>query len=580
MSRISRPSTRSTWRPPGPRPRTRQSTVVDEGVVCALCESRGGVASVGMAFALLHTGHIVLCEIVDSQTYARTIQKIALFQPSQIIVPSLPSNSSKLYKIITENVPEVRLVHVQRALYNLEEGNEYLESLCLADYVEPLRVAIHAKFYAVCSFAAILKHISSSHGVTFAPRSLYVRYEGSQGSMLVDFGTTRNLETVQNLNNPNSNHSLLGTLNHTQTPMGARLLRLSILQPLLDSVIINGRLDAMEELSHNQDAFFAIRAALTPFRDLDRLLTSLIAIPAKPSLQHSERRINDIITLKATISMVDALVDALQNCQCEVLRHAQSICTDASYGRIQEIIDTIINPDVQLAKGALDLRNQRCYAVKSGFNGLLDVARQTYKEATADVVALIERYNTDHEMAIDLKYETPRGFFMRAMRDDDRALPDAFINRVKKKTWIEFSSLELLKRNAKVNDSLVEILLLSDSTIETLTSNVRREVASIYRLSECVALLDMIASNVHLCTVSEYVRPEFNDKQVLAIKSGRHPIRERDNLRRFQANDTYAASTCRFQIITGVNMSGKSTYLKQVALLVIMACVDCWHVGS
>lgn len=128
-------------------------------------------------------------------------------------------------------------------------------------------------------------------------------------------------------------------------------------------------------------------------------------------------------------------------------------------------------------------------------------------------------------------------------------LAPVFINVVTRKRFVEFSTLELMKRNAKINDSLTEVLLMSDKTVQQLVSDVAQEVSRLFKVSEGIAMLDMICSFAHLCTLHDYVRPEFTD--TLGLKAARHPIKEKIQREHFVPNDVYATQQSRFQIVTG-----------------------------
>ena len=134
---------------------------------------------------------------------------------------------------------------------------------------------------------------------------------------------------------------------------------------------------------------------------------------------------------------------------------------------------------------------------------------------------------------------------------------------------IECQTLDLLKINQKIVDSHHEVLQLSDSAVQDLIHNVRAEIAPLFKISDAIAMLDIIASFAHLSTAQDYCRPELTD--VLAIKSGRHPIQEKIDTEKYVPNDAFASQMSRFQIITGCNMSGKSTYIRSLALIAVMA---------
>lgn len=204
-------------------------------------------------------------------------------------------------------------------------------------------------------------------------------------------------------------------------------------------------------------------------------------------------------------------------------------------------------------------------------NGLLDVARQTYKEANADAYQLVTDLGTAHGFALEMKYDAARQYFIRVPVSEleDRNLPEIFINVFRKKSVVECQTLDLLKWNQKIVDSHHEVLQMSDRSIQELLDKIREEIAPLFKISEAIALLDMVASFAQLVTTNDYCRPEMTG--TLAIKSGRHPIREIIRTQKYVPNDAYATQQTRFQIITGCNMSGKSTYIRSIALMAIMA---------
>jgi DNA mismatch repair protein MSH4 len=151
-----------------------------------------------------------------------------------------------------------------------------------------------------------------------------------------------------------------------------------------------------------------------------------------------------------------------------------------------------------------------------------------------------------------------------------RAAPDIFINVYRKKNRIECQTLDLVKLNQKIADAHAEVITLSDKAILDLIESVLPQVSVLFKISEATAMLDMLTAFAQLATMNEYIRPELKI-DVLAIKSGRHPIREKIHNKKFVPNDAYATHQTRFQIITGCNMSGKSTYIRSLALVPIMA---------
>jgi len=238
---------------------------------------------------------------------------------------------------------------------------------------------------------------------------------------------------------------------------------------------------------------------------------------------------------------------------------------------VRDVIDSVINEDVIFAKSPLELRNQRTYAVKSGVNSLLDVARQTYKEASEDAYHHIEELGIVHELRLELKFDSARQFYIRLPASDleERQLPPVFTNVFKKKNKVECQTLELMKINQKVLDAHIEVLGMSDEAIQQLMDAIYENMVILYKCCDSIALLDMLVAFAHLATTQDYVRPQITD--TLAIQAGRHPIREKfHDQQKFVPNDVYATQQTRVQIITGCNMSGKSTYIRSIALMAVM----------
>lgn len=179
-----------------------------------------------------------------------------------------------------------------------------------------------------------------------------------------------------------------------------------------------------------------------------------------------------------------------------------------------------------------------------------------------------------------MKYDTARQYYIRiaASELEDRTLPDVFINVFKKRNIIECQTMDLLKWNQKIVDSHHEVVQMSDRSIQELIENLRAGVAPLFRISDAIALLDVTASFAQLVTTQDYCRPELT--HTLAIKSGRHPIREKIDTEKYVPNDAYATRQSRFQIITGCNMSGKSTYIRSIALMAVVAQIGCFVPAS
>lgn len=503
-----------------------------------------------------------------------------MYEPSTILIINTacaPNAKSSLLSIIEEELPDTAIEPLDRKYWSENAGLEFIQSLAFREDLEAIKVAIEGNFYATCSFAAAIKFVELSCRVSILPHSLRVRYQPSEDTMMIDISTIHSLELIQNLQNAKSKDCLFGLLNETLTPMGSRMLRSNILQPScqVDNTLMP-RYDAVDELTVKEDMFFEIRKALKGFVDVEKLLTALVIVPHQSSIHTSAQTINNILGVKAFITAVPSLYEALGTARADLLTRIREICRPELTQPVANLIAAAINEDVTAMKTPLDMRNQRTYAVKSGVHGLLDVARQTYKEATEDVHRHLEDLSRDNDIAPELKFDTNRQYWIRLRQSDfeDRNIPDILINKVRKGVWIECQTLTLVQLNHRITDSHNEAIMLSDKVMQELLDAIRVHVPDLFRVCESIALLDMIAAFGQCTTTRDYVRPEIGN--ALALKGARHPICERANPERFVPNDVFANEQHRFQIITGCNMSGKSTYIRMISLLQVMAQVGCF----
>ncbi|KJK62986.1 MutS [Aspergillus parasiticus SU-1] len=558
------PLSRESSGPLRTRPPTTATSVASQEIICAVSESRGISSTVGLTFINLSTAEAVLCQICDSQTYVKTITKIGVFEPTEILFMNT-AKDSKLFYIIQENIQETTLTFLDRRDWSEKTGHEYVDRLAFPEDIESIKITLGGNYFAACCFAAVLRYVELELNKTFTSHSLRIRFEPSQGSMLIDLSTIVSLELIQNLQNARSKDSLFGLMNESLTPMGGRLLRANILQPSTEVSKLSARYDAVEDLSTKGEMFVSVRQALKGFIDADKVLTSLILIPTKRTFQYVEQSVNNVIMLKAYVSSIKSVYKALGTAQSSILLTIREVlCAPAGHRGVEELIESTLNEYVTYQTRPLDLRNQRIYCVRAGVNSLLDVARQTYKEANMDAADLITKLS-----ALDLKFDTARQYYISISATEVDTLHEVFINIYRKKNRIECQTLDLVKLNQKIIDAHNEVINMSDQTVHELIEDIRSEIAHLFKISEAIAMLDMLSAFAQLATNYDYVRAELTN--VLAIKSGRHPIREKIHAKKFIPNDAYATQQSRFQIITGCNMSGKSTYIRSLALITIMA---------
>ncbi|KAF5385565.1 hypothetical protein D9757_006793 [Collybiopsis confluens] len=551
-------------RPSTARPQTAVSTRYEGNFVIALLEGRGVGREVGLAALDKDTGRVTLVQLSDCQTYVKTLHQMHLHRPSLILIPDTflsasdatlaagrrgkgTTNPSFLVEFIREEFPDTPIESMPRRYWNETSGLEFIQQLCVEDDERAGTIlAVSTKYYVLSACSALFKHTEIRQNTRFSAGSLRIRYSPVDGTMMIDPESARNLELVANMSHRKSYHSVFGILNHTYTAMAARLLRSSI----------DARLDVVEEFVQDEDLYNQVRGALKTLNkmDFDKLIAVLAASETRDttSAQTASARVTQLLNLRGLVRNLPLLRKALSNAKSQLSRIIHEMLSDERIETIDSLIRTGLNEDTN--------------PVKANYNRLLDVARETYKENVGDIYALCNALAETHELPIVLVYQESGFVFSLRKTDLEKELPKGFINvTVKKGKW-QFSSMELKKMNARMQDALDESLILSDKIIQDLVAEILMNIGVLYKASEAVALIDMLWAFAH----SAIMRPEFTG--TLAVKSGRHPILETiQSAGTLVPNDIYCDDSSSFQTIQGPNMSGKSTYLRQIGLLSIMA---------
>ncbi|KAF8439384.1 muts domain V-domain-containing protein [Boletus edulis BED1] len=568
------------------RPQTAASTRHEGSYVIALLESRGVAHEVGIAAMDRDTGRVMLVQLADCPTYVKTLHQMHIHYPSLVLVPDTfiaatdatlasaakkPPTTSLLVQFIMEEFPNIPVEPVARKYWNDGAGMDFITQLCVEnDERAATLVSASDKYYALSATCALFKYCESRLNTRFSSGSLRIRYASVEGTMLIDPETAKNLELVKNVMHKKSSHTLFGVLNHTYTAMASRLLRTNILAPLTAVV-----LTLCTELIQNEDRFSQIRDALKYLNklDFDKLISSLATLEVRPSnsAKFASTRVSQMLSLQIIIRNLPFLQKVLANSKSQLLQVIHEMISDNRLALIADLITDNLNDAIGPSKGGLAAVNARVYAVKANRNRLLDVARETFKENVGDIYQLNSALSEKHGLPITLVYQES-GFVFAMKKDElEGELPKGFLNiSAQKGRWI-FSSMELKKLNARMKDALDETLILSDKIIQELLVEVLSHSGALYTASEAVALIDLLWSFAH----TSIIRPEFTG--TLAVKSGRHPILETVHAAgTLVANDIYCCDASHFQIIQGPNMSGKSTYLRQTGLLVIVAMCGCF----
>ena len=374
--------------------------------------------------------------------------------------------------------------------------------------------------------------------------------------MLIDSSTRRNLELTETLREKQKRGSLLWVLDKTKTAMGARTLRSYIEQPLIDTEQISHRLDAIEELCENSVARDEIREYLQPIYDLERLL-------GRVSYKTANAR--DMIAFRNSLSMLPHIKTVLQEFQKDLLTEIDEEM-DALEDICKMIEDAIEEePPVSIREGGF---------IKAGYDADIDTLRTAKTDGKNWLAALEEE---DRERTgiknLRIKYNKVFGYYFEVTNSYLNLVPDDYIRKQTLTNAERFTTPKLKELEDTILNAEDKLCTLEYDVFCNIRDHISEQLDRIQKTAKAIARLDVFASLSLVAERNQYVRPKLNEKGIIDIKDGRHPVVEQMiDHDMFIANDTYLnnGNHC-IAVITGPNMAGKSTYMRQSALIVLMA---------
>ena len=374
--------------------------------------------------------------------------------------------------------------------------------------------------------------------------------------MLLDSSTRRNLELVETLREKQKRGSLLWVLDKTKTAMGGRCLRSYIEQPLIEKDEINARLDAIEELNKDTVSRDEIREYLNPIYDLERLLGRISYKTANP---------RDLIAFASSLEMLPHIKTVLSGFQKELLCNINEEIDDLQ--DIYHLIKDSINeePPILVREGGI---------IKDGFNELIDNLRVAKTEGKNWLAKLEEddRQRTGIKN-LKIKYNKVFGYYFEVTKSYKDLVPEDYIRKQTLANAERYTTPKLKELEDTILNAEDKLVSLEYELFCEIRDAIACEIERIQRSAKAIAKLDVFTSLSFVAERNGYIRPKLNDKGVIDIKDGRHPVVEKMIVNdMFVSNDTYLdnGNHC-ISVITGPNMAGKSTYMRQTALIVLMA---------
>ncbi len=502
----------------------------------------------GISVTDLSTGVFKTCQIQQAE---KVVDEINKFQPSEV-----------LYQAGVEQVEEIHAVcerlqvsHTEAPDYyfNLETDEETLKRQFHINSIEGLGLKDSPACVASCG--ALMQYLHETQMSSLSHIN-HIETYSVDSFMILDSATRRNLELTETLRDKQKRGSLLWVLDKTKTAMGARKLREFVEQPLLYKDAIEKRLDAIEAINKELIVREELREYLNTIYDLERLLTRIALKTANP---------RDLLAFKTSIQYLPDIYNLLRELPCARINEIYE-----DYDSLEDLYDLleqaiVEEPPVSIKEGGI---------FKQGYRDEIDelrLAKTECKTWLADLEAK-EREKTGIK-GLKIKYNKVFDYYFEVTNSFKSLVPDYFIRKQTLVNAERFTTDELNTLSGKILGAEDKLYALEYDCYVELRETLAAALVRVQKMAGYIAELDALCSLAYVADKNNYVRPVLNTDGVIDIKGGRHPVVEKmlanDS---FVENDTYLNNAeSRISIITGPNMAGKSTYMRQTALITLMA---------
>ncbi|MCR5468270.1 MAG: DNA mismatch repair protein MutS [Lachnospiraceae bacterium] len=503
----------------------------------------------GMAVADITTGAFDTTE-VDS--FRKLMDEINRYMPSEIIC-------NKDFSVFDDEIADLKN-RLQITVSNLENWYFNKESALnvVKEHFHVLSLeGIGLNDYPFGSVAsgALLKYLYETQKTNLSQMTTIHPFRTGK-YMIIDSSTRRNLELVETMREKQKRGSLLWVLDKTKTAMGARTLRSFIEQPLRDMGEINQRLDAIEAINNDVITRDEIREYLSSVYDLERLMTRVTYQTANP---------RDLIAFRDSVKMLRPIKQLLKEFDAPLIHEIDDglDTLDDIYELIYSSIDD--DPPLQMHDGGI---------LKTGFNEEIDKLRVSKTEGKGWLADLENREREKTGIKnLKIKYNKVFGYYLEVTNSFLNQVPDYFTRKQTLTNAERFITPELKELEDMILGAEDKLVVMEYDIFSSIREQIAKEVIRIQNTAKAVAMLDTMCSLAYVAEKNHYCRPRLNEEGYINIKSSRHPVVEN-----MIENDMFIPNDIlldnkknRIAIITGPNMAGKSTYMRQAAIIVLMA---------
>ncbi|MCI5752197.1 MAG: DNA mismatch repair protein MutS [Oscillospiraceae bacterium] len=520
-----------------------------------------GSDSCAACFADISTGSVYLSSY-DDNAEERLINDLSRYSPAEIIFNELFLDFKEAPKFIKERLnTSVQLIDESR--FDPRTRTEILLKQFAAEDISELGFSDrdNAELRCVCGLFDYIAETQKS----LTGRFTAITRSNGKKYMDLDMTARRNLELIETMRNKEKRGSLLWVLDHTQTSMGKRMLKSCIEQPLINPAEVISRLDAAEQLFDDPVDRDELISALSGIYDIERLMTKVMYKTATP---------RDMKALQQTAEKLPDIKRLLENFTAPLLKKLNGQISTLS--KLASLISNAIadDPPISLKDGG---------AIKEGFNADLDRLRKimTGGESVVEEIENRERERTGIKN-LKIGYNRVFGYYIEVTKSYYDLVPQDYIRKQTLANCERFITEELKKTEYEIAGAKEKSLVLESEIFAEVREYAASCLTEVQETASAIAYLDVLCSFAYVSAANGYVRPDITADGIIDIRDGRHPVVEKmitDEM--YVPNDTYLdENSRRMSIITGPNMSGKSTYMRQTALIVLMAQIGCFVPAS
>ena len=530
-----------------------ESNILEDGVNNYLCSIYKSVNETGICFADVSTGEFHITVINREDEQEKIVNQLSTYSPKEIIINSLAAQLDDVSKFADVRL-EAGFETLDESCFDFDNATNLIIDTMKRDEISSLGIG-HSKA-AVCALGAVIGYLKDTQKCNEIEAPSEIDYYDGSDFMALDISARRNLELTKSMMTGDKKHSLLWVIDKTKTAMGKRMLRSWIERPLVNEAKITKRQNAVGELFDNSALRDELRDALSGINDMERLMSRIA---------YNTANAKELRSLAAMIEPLPVIKNALNDCSSSMLKAVRDnidLLED-----VKSLIDNAIveEPPFSVREGGL---------IKQGFNAEIDELKKIV-QGGASLLAEIEAREKERTGIPKLRvsYNKVFGYFIEVTNSYKDLVPEEYIRKQTLTNCERYITQELKELEGKMLGAKDRLVALEYEMFATVRNQISAEVERIQRTAKALASIDTIASLAQVAFTNNYCCPQITTDGIIEIKDGRHPVVETlldDSV--FVPNDTLLdKDENRCAIITGPNMAGKSTYMRQTALITLLA---------